>query len=70
MGPPLRGLDEHWQREDLIEFLGTPSKFTAEDPRLADLSRQFRTPMVDRPALGRADRSTLADWLLAGPPAP
>lgn len=64
MGPPLRDLGEHWDRETLADFIRTPTSFTAEDERLAALSRKFRAPMADHPILGRADRLTLADWLL------
>jgi len=64
MGPPLRGLSEHWERDALAEFLRDPKPFVSEDERLAELLRQFPNPMVGNRVLGKAERLQVADWLL------
>lgn len=64
MGPPLRELAEHWEREALAEFLREPKSFIGEDERLAELMRKFPNPMVGNRVLGKAERLQVADWLL------
>jgi hypothetical protein len=64
MGPPLRGLSEHWEREALQEFIRDPAVHAARDQRLGELSRRFPNPMVGNRVLGKQERLKLADWLL------
>ncbi len=64
MGPPLRGLSEHWDRDSLQEFLRDPAGRLATDERLSKLSREFPNPMAANRVLGKAERLQLADWLL------
>jgi hypothetical protein len=69
MGPPLLQLQSHWQRDELADFIRTPTKFTEEDERLGKLSKKFQTSMVGNQRLSKQDRLLIADWLLA-PTAP
>lgn len=64
LGPPLRELTQHWEREALAEFIRDPGARLAQDERLAKLSQEFQSPMVGRAALSKAERLLLADWLL------
>ena len=68
MGPPLRNLDENWERHNLAEFIRTPSKFTGRDERIKKLSKQFRTQMAPNKRLSEDERLILADWLLGTAP--
>jgi len=64
MGPPLRGLAEHWEPESLAEFLLDPGAAVGRDPRLAKLMRAYPNPMVGTRSLGVEERRLLANWLL------
>lgn len=64
LGPPLRGLSAHWDRERLARFFADPKPFVAEDARVAELLRKYPAPMSRYDNLDREQRLVLADWVL------
>lgn len=64
MGPPLRGLDAHWDEASLADFLLDPRPFVRDDPRLQALLEGYPNPMVGNRTLGAEERRRLAAWLL------
>lgn len=65
-GPALDGLRAHWERDRLAEFLADPAAFAAHDARLEGMDRQYGGVTMGRyDNLDLAQRSTLAEWLLA-----
>lgn len=63
MGPPLRNLAAHWQREELAKFFLDPSGYAKGQPRLAEMMKAYRMPMTPIVA-SEADRLLLADHVL------
>ena len=63
LGPPLRDLGRHWDREDLARFLAAPSDWN-EDDRLAGLRQSFSSEMSSYDNLSEEERLRLADHLL------
>lgn len=64
LGPPLRGLAEHWTRESLAAYLADPKGTLASDARLQEVSKRFSMHM---PPLQYTleQRLALADHVLA-----
>ena len=66
LAPPIRGLGQHWNPDDLAAFLKEPKAWLEKDARLAETARTYRSPMP--PTFGTdAERLALAQWLLAQP---
>lgn len=63
LGPALRNLSTHWQREELAKFFLDPSGYAKGQPRLAELMKAYRMPMTPIVA-SEADRLVLADYVL------
>ncbi len=63
-GPPLRGLAEHWNREDLADFIANPEPFIAREPRLAGQTARYPMRMPGDASLSREARLAIADWML------
>jgi mono/diheme cytochrome c family protein len=63
MGPPLRNLSAHWQRDELAKFFLDPSGYAKGQPRLAEMMKAYRMPMTPIVA-SEADRLVLADHVL------
>jgi mono/diheme cytochrome c family protein len=63
-GPPLRNLSEHWNREDLADFIGNPEAFVASDPRIAAQKARYPMAMPGAPSLSQEARLAIADWML------
>lgn len=61
MGPPLRNLAQHWNREQLAKHMAEPD--AVSDERLRQLARRYPAPMKGVPA-PEAERLLIADWLL------
>ena len=61
--PGFAGLDDHWTREQLAEYLGNPRAWIDKDARLRELKRRYSMEM---PAFGAPlpDRLALADHVL------
>jgi mono/diheme cytochrome c family protein len=64
LGPPLRGLREHWTRERLVAYLADPRAFVQKDPRLQVLDRRYSMPMQAFAQLSEEQRLALADHVL------
>lgn len=63
MGPALRNIGAHWQRDELAKFFLDPSGYAKGQPRLAEMMKAYRMPMT--PILAsEADRLVLADHVL------
>ena len=45
LGPPLKGLSQHWNRTRMEAFLAHPDSFRALDPRLARVAAAYPAPM-------------------------
>jgi mono/diheme cytochrome c family protein len=65
LGPPLEGLGEHWTAERLAAFLADPDLACEHDERLHELRRHYPAAMASYGNLSEAQRSVLAQWLLA-----
>jgi len=63
MGPPLRDLAAHWQRDELAKFFLDPSGYAKGQPRLAEMMKAYRMPMTPI-AASEADRLLIADHVL------
>ena len=66
LGPPLRGMAEHWDEAGLVAFLEAPDRIRVEDDRLRAVAERYPAPM---PVFIMSDsaRSTLATYLLSAP---
>ena len=64
-GPALSNLDEHWNVDDLADFIDDPEAWVAKDDRLAVMKSEYPLPMMKtmRP-VSLEDRQLLASWLL------
>lgn len=67
LGPPLRGVSEHWERADLAAFLLDPRAAVAERPRLAELDARYPSEMRPYRNTTEDERLRLADFLLSLP---
>jgi mono/diheme cytochrome c family protein len=67
LGPALRGLKQHWTREQLVEYFVDPQAFAAKDPRLAKQGKGFIQSMPGYKALKPEERASLADLVLGWP---
>ena len=69
IGPPLTGLADHWQTENLAAFLRDPAPMLASDPRLQEMAPNFETEM---PGVSEADDAGVRDLVafLLQPPEP
>lgn len=65
LGPPLRGLDAHWTRESLAEYLTDPKGAIEKDQRLKTIALNFTMHMP--PVLNHTpeQRLAIADHALA-----
>lgn len=66
MAPALAGLAEHWTVEDMVAYLADPKGYAAQDPRLSEQGKSYRTVMPPYANVSVEDRTVLAEWLLAG----
>lgn len=64
LGPPLRNLEEHWDRARLQTFLLDPGKVEAEDPRLEELKSSYWGRMTAYP-LAPEELDALIDYLFS-----
>lgn len=65
VGPPLRGLAQHWDRESLADYLADPRKRLESDARLKALSLNFSMHMPPATNFTPAQRLLIADHALA-----
>jgi len=65
LGPPLRGLDQHWTRETLADYLSDPKAVIDRDPRLQKLAKRFAMMPMPPVLYERELRLRLADHALA-----
>jgi cytochrome c2 len=65
LGPPLRGLDAHWTRESLAEYLTDPKAAIESNQRLKTLSLNFSMHMPPVVNFTPEQRLAIADHALA-----
>ncbi len=64
LGPPLRGLDAHWEQGALARFFADPETFVERERRLADLAERYGRRMASYANLDEAERMRLAAFVL------
>ena len=69
LGPPLRGLSEHWTQSELAAYIAHPGPFLESKAHLAGVAAGFKSHMPDNPHLTEQERLDLGDYVLGFPPA-
>lgn len=64
LGPPLRNLEEHWDRTRLTAFLVDPVSVEALDPRLEEMKSAYWGRMTGYP-LAAQELDALIDYLFS-----
>ena len=65
LGPPLRGLDAHWTRESLADYMTDPKAAIDSNPRLKTVSLNFSMHMPPVLNFTPEQRLAIADHALA-----
>ncbi len=63
-GPPLVKIADHWNEDDLLEYLKSPRTFVEANPRLAYLDEQYPIAMPAYATTSEEDLKKLADFIL------
>ncbi len=64
MGPSLRGVGDHWTRDDLARYFVEPEAFASSDPRLKQVASKYTMRMRGITA-PQDQRLLLADYVKA-----
>ena len=67
LGPPLRGLGEHWTKEELAAYIAKPGPFQKSKPHLAAIAAGFSAHMPENGHLSENERLDMGDYLLGFP---
>ena len=63
-GPPLIKIGDHWDEDELLEYLRNPKAFVETNPRLSYLDEQYPIAMPAYAETSEEDLRKLADFML------
>lgn len=63
-GPALIKIADHWNEEELLEYLKSPRTFVESNPRLSYLDEQYPIAMPAYATTDEADLRKLAEYIL------
>jgi cytochrome c553 len=63
-GPPLIAIGDHWQEENLLEYLADPKAVMEENPRLKYMAEDFPIMMPAYADTNEEDLRKLAKYIL------
>lgn len=65
MAPDLRGMERHWTREKLVEYLANAPEYIRRDPRLLEQKKRYSLNMPLYSILRPEELQNLADHVLS-----
>jgi len=63
-GPPLIKIGDHWDEDDLLDYLKSPRTFVESNPRLSYLDEQYPIAMPGYATTSEQDLRKLAEYIL------
>ena len=63
-GPPLVKIIDHWDEDELLEYLRSPKTFVETNPRLSYLDEQYPIAMPAYATTSEEDLRKLAEYIL------
>jgi cytochrome c2 len=63
-GPPLVKIGDHWDENELLDYLKSPKTFVEANPRLSYLDEQYPIAMPGYATTDEADLQKLARFIL------
>ncbi len=63
-GPPLVKIIDHWDEDELLEYLKSPKTFVESNPRLSYLDEEYPIAMPAYDSTSEEDLRKLAEFIL------